>query len=494
MTAMLAIGGLLVLWLAIAVISAMRSVRPLRWQRNPIRQGEKTHPRTILVSGATGFIGQHLCRHIIESGDRLLVLTRDHTRAWDLYGPHARIHSSLEEIADSYRIDAVVNLAGAPIFAQRWSAARRRTLLQSRLTVTGALTDLIARLHVKPAVLVSASAVGYYGVRGDEELTEVDRGQTLFQSQLCQMWELAAQQAENHGVRVCRLRLGIVLGRDGGALSRLALSARMRMCTVLGSGRQWLSWIHVQDVVRLIDHCIERDDLRGAVNATAPAPVTQQEFAEKLSARFGRSIHVRVPQRVLRSMLGEMAQLLVDGQRVVPLKARCAGFEFRYGTLEPALLDLIQPTARAPVEILYDTLCPICDAEMRSYRKAARRAGIRWRFADVATRSDLIGRYGLDVATARKRVYVLDDAGTMVSGMDAFALIWTRLPRWQLLGRAISLPGVRGVAAGFYDFVLAPIIWNWNRRRRAAAVQCALPARSSHADESGSVRRVAGDR
>ncbi|HEY5810225.1 MAG TPA: TIGR01777 family oxidoreductase [Povalibacter sp.] len=383
MTILLILTALLLTWLMVKLAPTTGFKRPARWRREPILAGRKPQPRTVLVTGATGFIGKYLCRHFIEEGDDLWILTRDHARAWDLYGPHARIYTSLEHIRSSDRIDVIINLAGAPIFARRWTATRRRVLSESRLQITEALVDLVARLHIKPQVFINASAVGYYGARDDEELTEADRGRPVFQSQLCQTWELAAQRAGNYAVRVCRLRLGLVLGRQGGALTRFAVAARLRLRTVLGSGGQWISWIHVDDVVRLVEHCIEHRDMCGPVNATAPVAVTQRDFAHALSACFGNSLQVTVPASVLRALLGEMAELLVDGQRVVPLQARCAGFEFRYHRIDTALADLIRsPSADSasslqPAEILYDALCPVCDAEMTSYCRIARRSGLR---------------------------------------------------------------------------------------------------------------------
>lgn len=452
------------------LIAVLGFMRPPRWHRDPIRAGEKPQPRTILVTGATGFIGKHLCRRVIESGERLMVLTRDYDRAWDLFGTHAQIHTSLATIADTCRIDAMINLAGAPILASWWTARRRRELLDSRLKATNALVALIARLRHKPDVLISMSAIGYYGVRGDEELTEADRGRPIFQSHLCQAWELAAQNAENYGVRVCRLRLGLVLGADGGALPQLALSARMHVRTVMGSGRQWMSWIHIDDLLRLMECCLEREDISGPMNATAPAPVRQREFAQQLAGRFGRAFGVWAPDRVLRLMLGEMAQLLADGQKVLPVKALCAGFEFRYGDLAAAFSQLFPAhggLSRAPVEILYDPNCPVCDMEMNRYCRSATRAGLQWQFEDVAARPELMSSYRLDVQTARKRVYVLNDAGRMTSGMDALATIWAALPRWQVISRIVRLPVIGTLTAVFYDLILAPLIWRWNQRRRA---------------------------
>ena len=220
---------------------------------------QKPASRTVLVTGATGFIGQHLCRRLLDQGDGLIVLSRNIARAQAIFGAHARVVASLDEISTTERIDVIVNLAGARILAMPWTKARRAELLDSRLRTTNRVTELIARLANKPEVLINASAIGYYGVRGDEEITEAARGQPIFQSHLCQTWELAAQAAEQHGVRVCRLRFGLVLGADGGALPDLARPARMHLRMVLGSGQQWMSWIHIEDLLNLLCFCIERN-------------------------------------------------------------------------------------------------------------------------------------------------------------------------------------------------------------------------------------------
>jgi uncharacterized protein (TIGR01777 family) len=269
------------------------------------------------------------------------VLARDMRRARELYGRDAQIVARLDEIPAAQVIDAIVNLAGAPLMQLPWSKARREELLASRLDVTRELVALIARLESKPRVLISASGVGYYGVRGEEEVTESTRGQPIFQSHLCQAWELAAQAARNHGVRVCRLRFGLVLGNDGGVLPVLVQPARLGLRLVLGSGRQWVSWIHVDDVVRLIEFCITHEELSGGINACAPAPVRQKQLTALLAARFGRAVTVVVPAEWLRAALGDMSQALLEGQRVVPMQAACSGFSFRYPQLADALEHLV---------------------------------------------------------------------------------------------------------------------------------------------------------
>lgn len=312
------------------------------WQRAPRRVVRSDVPAIMLVTGATGFIGRRLCRRLLADGHSIVALTRDGKHARQVFGSLLRVITSLDDISSGERIDAIVNLAGAPIFDRPWTSARRAELLDSRLGVTNKLTDLIARLEHKPDVLINASAIGYYGVRGDEEITEAARGQPIFQSHLCQAWELAAQAAEQYDVRVCRLRFGVVLGMSGGVLPKLMRSARLRMRVVLGSGQQWMSWVHIDDLLDLLWFCIKQADMNGGINVTSPQPVRQQEFAAALSAQFGQSIPVRVPANVLRATLGEMSQLLLEGQRVVPTKALGAGFAFRYPELNEALAELLR--------------------------------------------------------------------------------------------------------------------------------------------------------
>jgi predicted DCC family thiol-disulfide oxidoreductase YuxK len=172
----------------------------------------------------------------------------------------------------------------------------------------------------------------------------------------------------------------------------------------------------------------------------------------------------------MRALLGEMAQLLVDGQRVQPMRAGCAGFQFLYRDLDAALAQLFpaRSVRLAPAEIMYDSNCPVCDMEMGRYCRSAVRARLLWRFDDVADRTELMSCYRLDLQTARKRVYVLNDAGRMLSGIDALTSIWGALPRWRVLARIVQLPVVGALTAAFYDLILAPIIWRWNQRRRSA--------------------------
>jgi uncharacterized protein (TIGR01777 family) len=297
--------------------------------------------QTVLVTGATGFIGRRLVAALATAGHHPIVLTRDSSKAAQL-APPFRVVTRLDQIPAETRIDAIVNLAGEPIADRLWTAARRRRILASRLRVTRDVVHLIARLAHKPAVLVSASAVGWYGLWHDEPLTEFDGGKACFTHRVCEGWERAARAAERLGVRVVRLRIGLVLGTEGGLLARLLTPFEFGLGGPLGDGRQWMSWIARDDLVRLIAFCIATPSLAGAVNATAPVPVTNRTFAHELGHALRRPVLMRVPATVLRAVAGDLAgELMLGGQRVLPDKAEASGFKFRYPTLRPALSAML---------------------------------------------------------------------------------------------------------------------------------------------------------
>jgi uncharacterized protein (TIGR01777 family) len=296
--------------------------------------------RTILVTGATGFIGGRLVEALAAAGHQPIVLARDPAKAARL--APVRLVTRLDQIPSDTRIDAIVNLAGEPTADRLWTAARRRRLLASRLRVTRDVVRLIARLEHKPAVLVSGSAVGWYGLWHDEQLTEFDGGKACFTHRLCDAWERAAITAERHGVRVVRLRIGLVLGVGGGMLARLLTPFEFGLGGRIGDGRQWMSWIERDDLVRLIAHVIATPSLTGAVNATAPEAVTNATFTKELAGALHRPAILPVPASLLRGLAGDLAdELLIGGQRVLPDKADASGFTFRHPTLRPALAAIL---------------------------------------------------------------------------------------------------------------------------------------------------------
>jgi len=411
-------------WSVRNALAVLHHRRPPEWVRNPLKALATPSGRTILVTGATGLIGGHLVRRLLTRGDAVIVLTRD---------------SELP-----------------------WTRARRNALLRSRIDITRALSALSARLDRPPRVLVSASAVGYYGVRGDEVLDERAASQPIFQSKLCQEWETAARAADSLGVRVVTLRLGLVLARDGGALPSLARPVRMGLGATLGVGRQWVSWIHIDDVVRLIEFALGNPALRGAVNAVAPAAVNHAQFQRELAQTLCRPLWLPIPALVVRGILGEMAQLLVDGQRVTPLRALAAGFVFQYPHLGPALRQLVGRSPLKPVapsqSVYYNGACPVCRTEMSHYARRCEAAAVPVTFIDSSIRYDDLAEYGLRREHLQRRLYLKSANGQILSGVAALTRLWAQTPGYQWLSKVVSLPIVRPIAEGLYDHIAVPVL------------------------------------
>ncbi|QIB67375.1 TIGR01777 family oxidoreductase [Kineobactrum salinum] len=298
----------------------------------------------ILITGGTGFIGTELVARLLGEGHRMTLLSRRQRR--DEAG--RRYVQSLEELGTEAEIDAVINLAGAPLAGRRWTSPYKRELVASRVETTRELIALLRRQARPPTVLLSGSAVGYYGPRGGEPLAEDAGSEPSFSSDLCRQWEHASLPARELGVRVCQLRLGVVLDNDGGALVQMLRPFRFGIASWPGSGEQYLSWIHREDVVRAICFLLQQPGMEGPYNLSAPEPVTQRAFCSAVQRYFRTLPALPVPAPVLRLLLGEMAgELLLTGQRVVPGKLVDAGFEFHYPTLEQALSDILAPREAA---------------------------------------------------------------------------------------------------------------------------------------------------
>jgi len=295
-------------------------------------------PRGVLITGASGFIGGHVARDCTARDIGVFGLTRDAARAGRRLGAAARLVERPGDITADATIDAIVNLAGTPVIGPPWTTRRRQVLIDSRVRTTEAVLEWCRTRASRPRVLISASAIGFYGTADDAWLDESSPPHPAeFQSQLCMACEAAANRASDLGIRVVNLRFGLVLGADGGILPRLALPAKLGFAAVIGDGRQWLSWIHIDDLLRIIDLAIEAEDLDGAINAVAPAPVRQREFQQALAGKLHRPLWLRTPAALLRAGLGEMAELLTKGQRVAPRRLAARGFEFRHATLDSAL-------------------------------------------------------------------------------------------------------------------------------------------------------------
>lgn len=290
----------------------------------------------ILITGGTGFIGSALAPALIAAGHRVTVLTRQRRDNAAYSDPSLRF---VRELADAGAdVDAVINLAGASLADRRWTPRYKRELRDSRIALTERLGDWLASLGNPPSVLLSASAIGFYGARGDEQLTEdSDRG-AGFAADLCVDWEAAATRAAPPGCRLCVMRIGVVFDRDGGAYPRMAMPFRFGLGNWIGSGRQWLSWIHRRDLVAAMMRLLDDAQAQGVFNLTAPAPVTSRGLSEAMRQLRPQLLALPVPAGLLRLGLGEVAdELLINGQRVLPQRLTELGFTFQYPDLASAL-------------------------------------------------------------------------------------------------------------------------------------------------------------
>ena len=297
----------------------------------------------VLVTGGTGFVGSRLVAALAAAGHSVTVLSRKIVGSTGL-PTGVKVITSLDELAASARIKAVVNLAGEPLANGLWTKAKRARIIASRIDVTEACLGLIERLTVRPEVFISASAIGWYGLRGDEELTEASSGTDCFSRQVCVAIEAAASKAEALGLRTVRLRIGLVLAAEGGLLGRMVLPFKLGLGGPFGRGRHWMSWIHRDDLVRLICHCIANSALSGPVNGTAPTPVRNRDFTRALGKALHRPALLPVPALPLEWVLGDFAkELLLGGQRVLPEAAQNSGFTFRFPQLDAALKAIFKP-------------------------------------------------------------------------------------------------------------------------------------------------------
>ena len=321
------------------LLASRRSLRLIRPDAAAIGR-ELPGRRRIVVTGATGFIGRRLVAALTGAGHEVIALVRN-PRTADLTVPITLV-TELDQIAADTRVDAVINLAGEPISDSPWTLLKRRRILRSRLRVTRDVRRFITRLEARPTVLVSGSAIGWYGLHDGEVLDEAGPANPCFSHRLCRAWEQAARPVEGLGVRVVTLRIGLVLGAGGGMLSRLLTPFEFGLGGPMGSGRQWMSWITLDDCVRMILHAVGEPRVSGPLNVVAPNPVTNRQFSHALGRALRRPAVLAAPAAPLRLAFGAFAEeLLLGGQRAVPAKALATGFHFRHADIDAALHDIV---------------------------------------------------------------------------------------------------------------------------------------------------------
>ncbi|CAC9605513.1 Cell division inhibitor Slr1223 (YfcH in EC), contains epimerase/dehydratase and DUF1731 domains [uncultured Gammaproteobacteria bacterium] len=293
----------------------------------------------ILITGGTGFIGSALCAHLLKENNKIVILSRYPEK---IKHPIKAI-ADLSDLQDSDIFDVVINLAGEPIANKRWSSKQKNQIFSSRIDITEKLISYFEKLDNKPKLLISGSAIGYYGVgKTDNIIEEKEGGDNSFSSELCQKWEAVALKAEKLGIRTCLLRTGIVLGKNGGALSKMLFPFKMCLGGIIGHGKQWMSWIHIDDLTGIILYCINHDNLKGAINGTSPNPVTNKEFTKTLGMTLKRPTIFPMPAIVVKLLMGKMGEeLLLAGKKITPKKVLDAGYKFTYKTLEEALTNIV---------------------------------------------------------------------------------------------------------------------------------------------------------
>jgi uncharacterized protein (TIGR01777 family) len=305
----------------------------------------------VFVAGGTGLIGSRLIRRLYQRQDKIILLTRRSETAREALGSMCSIVDGEPTRPGPWMealeaCDAVVNLTGENLFRQRWNAAFKQAVHDSRVKTTEHLVRALGRRPFNaagsPRVLVNASAVGYYGAGGDEVLTEESPPGKDFLARLCVAWEQAARGAEAQGIRVALVRIGVVLAREGGALGQLLPTFQIGMGGPTGSGRQWISWIHHADLVSILLLALDQEAVKGPINAMAPNPVMNRDFAERLGRALHRPALITTPAFALRLLLGEAADMVLTGQRVLPKKALSLGYTFQFPTLDEALADVLK--------------------------------------------------------------------------------------------------------------------------------------------------------
>jgi uncharacterized protein (TIGR01777 family) len=279
----------------------------------------------------------------IKQGHKVIIRTRNVT----LLRPSVRGINQLQDLDVDEIIDVAINLAGEPIADKRWSHQQKNLILNSRLSITQEFIDYFKKATHKPKVFISSSAIGYYGIKVSEDginepISESSNGDASFSSELCQQWESLALQSDTLGIRTCLLRTGIVLGKDGGALNKMLPIFKLGIGGKIGSGKQWMPWIHISDMITVVDYCIANTSINGAINCTAPNPVTNREFTKDLAHTLKRPAILNIPEWLITLVLGQMGkELLLCGKKVMTSKLKSLGFTFEYERLAPALIEIL---------------------------------------------------------------------------------------------------------------------------------------------------------
>ena len=296
----------------------------------------------IFITGGTGLVGSHLIPLLLQKKHTVTALSRNIEKAQSILGNNVEFCDSLGKLTSLDEYDAVINLAGEPIAGKRWTELQKQKLCQSRWEITKKLTQLIKAGTNPPQVFISGSAIGYYGNKGDIIVTEDTEPHEEFTHKLCRTWEAFAMEAESSKTRVCLLRTGIVLSSKGGMLAKILPIFKLGLGGTTGSGKQYISWIHIEDMAGIISFLLTTSQINGAINMTSPIPVTNKKFSKTLANVLKLPCIFKVPSIVISLFMGEASTLLLDGQRAIPQKLELNKYQFRYKDIQSALIDILQ--------------------------------------------------------------------------------------------------------------------------------------------------------
>jgi hypothetical protein len=317
--------------------------------------------KKIIVTGATGLIGRNLVPKLISRGDSVAIFTRNPEKAMNIF-PNAsefikwdeNVFDEKKSISNHYSRhfegkDAVIHLAGTNIFAKRWGEEYKKEIVKSRINSSKILVDAISETKLKPGIVISASAIGYYGNTGNSEITEQSKNGNDFLASVCYKWEDEISKVQDLSIRWVGIRIGIVLSKNGGALSKMILPYKFFVGGSLGNGMRYFSWIHIDDLANLFLFALDNNELSGVINGTSPNPVRIKDFSKILGQILNRPSFFNVPSLVLKILLGESSEALLISQKVIPKKLLEAGFKFKYDLLEKALENLLRPKSNTNI-------------------------------------------------------------------------------------------------------------------------------------------------
>lgn len=289
-----------------------------------------------LLTGGTGFIGSNFLKFFVGQGDQATILSRGSHRDRN----NVRFVQDLSEIDKTTKFDYVINLAGKPIDCL-WTSKNKQQLIDSRVSVTKSLVEFLAGLDNKPKMMISASAIGFYGNYGDKEIDESSSGKQSFTNELCQKWETEALKAKEHDIKVCIMRFGVVLGQGGGFIKKISIPFKLALGGKIGSGKQHFSWIHIEDVMMAMKHVMQMKDGFGIYNLVAPELITNEDFTKNIGLALNRPTICTVPEFIIKLFFGEMGEnLLLNGNKIIPQNLKKAGYKFKYTKSQSALKEI----------------------------------------------------------------------------------------------------------------------------------------------------------